>query len=74
MGLASRIGSVFAYMVAGYGIGLFGGMALISALSSNRHDLSVEAAMTGAFVIGPLAAVGGAIAALLRGRRRQPPA
>ena len=40
----------------GYVIGLFGGMRLVSMLSSNTHDRSVEAAMTGAFFIGPLMA------------------
>jgi hypothetical protein len=32
-------------------------MVLIEAVSSNTHDQSVEAAMTGAFVFGPFAAV-----------------
>jgi uncharacterized membrane-anchored protein len=43
--------------IGGYLVGLFGGMVLIEAVSSNRHDQSVEAAMTGAFVFGPFAAV-----------------
>lgn len=37
--------------------GLFGGMVLIENVSSNTHDRSLEAAMTGAFVIGPAMAV-----------------
>ena len=43
--------------VIGYIVGLFGGMGLINLLSSNNHDRSLEAAMTGAFFIGPLVAV-----------------
>ena len=38
----------------GYAVGLFGGLGLVLLLSSNQHDRSVEAAMTGAFVVGPL--------------------
>lgn len=51
--------------VAGYLLGGFGGGVLVSALSSNRHDGSVEAAMTGAFVTGPLAALAAGIAAFV---------
>jgi hypothetical protein len=43
--------------VGGYLIGLFAGMLLVNLLSSNTHDSSVEAAMTSAFIIGPLVAV-----------------
>lgn len=43
--------------VIGYVVGLFGGMVLVNLLSSNTHDRSLEAAMTGAFFIGPLVAV-----------------
>jgi hypothetical protein len=41
----------------GYVVGLFGGMGLVNLMSSNTHDRSVEAAMTGAFLVGPLAAL-----------------
>jgi hypothetical protein len=41
----------------GYVVGLFGGMGLVNLMSSNIHDRSVEAAMTGAFLIGPLVAL-----------------
>ena len=44
----------FAWGLAGYLIGAFGGGWLITKLSSNMHDRSTEAAMTGAFVLGPL--------------------
>ena len=51
--------SAFGGYVAGVPLGMF----LVETLSTNRHDRSTEAAMTAAFVIGPLfalvAAVGG---------------
>ncbi len=56
-------------VLAGYLVGAFGGGLLIDALSANTHDRSVEAAMTGAFVSGPLGAVVGLIAALLLARK-----
>ena len=43
--------------LVGYGIGLAGGIGLVSAMSSNTHDRSLEAAMTGAAVTGPLVAL-----------------
>jgi TRAP-type C4-dicarboxylate transport system permease small subunit len=46
-----------AALIAGYLVGLFGGMWLITLLSSNRHDKAMEAAMTSAFVIGPVIAI-----------------
>ncbi len=51
-----NLGLAVLVMIIGYIVGLFGGMGLMEALSSNTHDRSLEAAMTGAFVIGPLAA------------------
>jgi hypothetical protein len=56
--------------IGGYLIGLFCGMFLIETFSSNRHDQSVEAAMTGAFVIGPLMAVTAVIMVLVVRARR----
>ncbi|MBL8166786.1 MAG: hypothetical protein JNJ50_01445 [Acidobacteria bacterium] len=41
----------------GYVVGGTAGFALVSLFSSNRHDKSVEASMTGLFVVGPLFAV-----------------
>ena len=55
--------------VVGYLVGAFGGGYLVSVLSSNSHDRPVEAAMTGAFVTGPLLAVAAVIAGLLLFRR-----
>lgn len=40
--------------VAGYLVGAFGGGYVVTILTSNSHDASVEGAMTGAFAIGPL--------------------
>jgi len=45
----------------GYPLGALGGGYLIYLTSGNQHDPSVEAAMTGAFVTGPLLAVIGFI-------------
>jgi hypothetical protein len=47
----------FACAIPGYLMGAFGGGWLIDVLSSNRHDRGMEAAMTGAFVLGPAVAV-----------------
>jgi ABC-type antimicrobial peptide transport system permease subunit len=54
----------------GYVVGLFSGMLLIETFSSNRHDQSVEAAMTGAFVIGPLTAITAVIMVVVVRSRR----
>ena len=51
--------------IAGYIVGLFGGMALVGVLSSNVHDKSVEVVMTGLFVTGPLMAVIGFVGTLI---------
>lgn len=55
-----------------YAGGVLLGIGLVQAFSDNGHDRSVEAAMTGAFVCGPVAAVagfvGGALVYARRGR------
>ena len=51
--------------IGGYIIGLFGGMILIETFSSNVHDKSIEAAMTGAFVTGPLMSVAAVIVVMV---------
>lgn len=43
--------------VAAYLIAAVGGYFLITKLSSNTHDRSMEATMTAAFVLGPIAAI-----------------
>ena len=58
--------------IIGYVSGFFVGMLLVETFSSNTHDKSVEAAMTGAFVVGPLVAVVAVIGMVVyRARRRQ---
>lgn len=66
-----RILIVLAGAIGGYLAGAFGGGWLVSVLSSNPHDRSLEAAMTGAFVLGPLGAAVGLIAALLLTKRKR---
>ena len=58
--------------LGGYLIAAFAGYFLIDLLSSNTHDRSVEAAMTSAFVLGPLGAVVGFIAGFIRSGRSSP--
>lgn len=53
-----------------YIAGLFGGMLLVEVFSSNTHDKSMEAAMTGAFVVGPLMALVAVIVVLVMRSRR----
>ncbi len=57
--------------ILGYVVGAFGGGFAISVLSSNHYDVSVEAAMTGAFVIGPLGALIGLVIGVVRGSPRK---
>ena len=60
--------------LAGYVTAAVAGGFLVNLLSSNTHDRSVEAAMTGAFVLGPLGAiVGFAIGFRRSGRPRSFP-
>jgi hypothetical protein len=56
--------------VPGYFVGLFGCLFLLPLISQNRHDAQLEAAMTGAFIFGPLAAILGFIAGFLFFRSR----
>jgi hypothetical protein len=58
------------WAIAGYGAGALAGYFLVVQLSSNGHDRSVEAAMTGAFVFGPAAALFAFIAGVVRAGRR----
>jgi hypothetical protein len=54
----------------GYVAGAFSSGFLINQLSSNTHDRSVEAAMTGAFVVGPLVALAAFVAGFVRTKKR----
>jgi hypothetical protein len=56
--------------IGGCVLGAVVGYALVSRASSNTHDRPVEAAMTGAFVTGPLGAVVCGVTGFLLGRRR----
>jgi uncharacterized membrane protein YeaQ/YmgE (transglycosylase-associated protein family) len=58
----------FAWALAGYLIGAFVGGWLVTKLSSNVHDRSTEAAMTGAFVYGPALALIAFILGFVRSR------
>jgi hypothetical protein len=54
--------------VPGYVIGAAAGGFLVSRLSSNRHDRSVEAATTGLLLIGPLVAIIAFVVGFMRSR------
>lgn len=51
--------------IAAYMLAAVGGYYLITKLSSNAHDKSMEASMTAAFIFGPIAAIIAFIAAYL---------
>ena len=55
------------FAIVGYLVAAVAGYFLIGALSSNTHDPSVEAAMTSAFVFGPLGAVVAFVIGFIRG-------
>jgi hypothetical protein len=65
-----RVAIGLLWAVAGYGAGAIAGYVLVMQLSSNGHDRPVEAAMTGAFVFGPAAALFAFVAGVVRARRR----
>jgi hypothetical protein len=52
-----RFGLALVYAVGGYVLAAGLGYFLIQQFSSNVHDRDLEAAMTGAFVAGPIGAV-----------------
>jgi hypothetical protein len=62
------LGVLFA--LGGYFVCAIGGYFLVEMFSSNTHDVSVEAAMTSAFVFGPVGAIVAFIFGLRRGRER----
>ena len=57
------------FAIVGYLVAAFAGYFLVGMLSSNSHDRSVEAAMTSAFVFGPLGAVVAFVIGFIRGGR-----
>jgi hypothetical protein len=66
-----RFGIAVLWGLGGYLVGAFGGGWAVSQFSSNVHDRSVEAAMTGAFFFGPALAIVAFIAALVWRRSAQ---
>jgi predicted permease len=64
-----RFGIALLYAIGGYLVAAVLGYFLIEQFSSNTHDRSVEAAMTSAFVLGPLVAVIAFIVGWVRGGR-----
>lgn len=64
-----RFGIGLGYSLLGYvGMALLGYVA-VGQFSTNVHDRQLEAAMTAAFVTGPLGAVIGFIVGFMRGGR-----
>ena len=68
-----RLGFGVLWAIPAYLVGAFGGGFLVSLLSSNTHDRLVEAAMTGAFVLGPLAGLIGFVVGAVRAVPPGPP-
>ncbi len=64
-----RLGMGVLFAVVGYVVTACAGYFLVDSLSSNVHDRSVEAAMTAAFVFGPVGAAVAFVAGLIRGGR-----
>jgi hypothetical protein len=58
---------------ASYVAGALAGALLTTMLSSNTHDKSVEAVMTGAFYTGPVAALFGFVLAVALTKRSKAP-
>jgi hypothetical protein len=61
-------------MLIGYPVFAFVGCGAIGLFSGNHFDLSVEASMTAAFVIGPVGAIIGLIAGIIFGKKKPMPA
>jgi uncharacterized membrane protein YfcA len=65
-----RFMSGLLFAVCGYFVAAVAGYLLVGQFSSNSHDRELEAAMTSAFVLGPLGGVIGFIAGAIRGGRK----
>lgn len=61
------------WMLPCYFVGLFGCLWLLPYLTANTHDAGVEAAMTGAFVFGPAAALLGFVIGFARAKPKTDP-
>ena len=64
-----RIGMAVLFAVVGYVVVAAASYFLVDLFSSNVHDRQVEAAMTSAFVFGPLGAAVAFVIGLVRGSR-----
>ncbi len=64
-----RLAVGLAYAAGGSALGGVLGYLLVQMLSSNTHDRALEAAMTGAFVVGPLLAIVAGVVGAVRGGR-----
>jgi ABC-type branched-subunit amino acid transport system permease subunit len=64
-----RFGLALLFAIGGYVVAAVLAYLLIGQFSSNTHDRSVEAAMTSAFVFGPLGALIAFVIGFVRGGR-----
>ena len=64
-----RFGIAVLFAIVGYLAAAVASYIVIGQLSSNVHDRSVEAAMTSAFVFGPIGALVAFVVGLIRGGR-----
>lgn len=67
-----RIATGMLWATIGYLLGAIGGGGLVYMLSANQFDRAMEAEMTGAFVLGPIAAVIAFVVGAWRASRRSP--
>lgn len=66
MRLVQRLFSVALWTISFYLLGAVVGGILVYVFSANRHDRSLEATMTGAYYLGPAAAVIGLLIGAIR--------
>jgi hypothetical protein len=64
-----RFGVALLFALVAYPAAAVAGYFLVGLFSANVHDRSVEAAMTSAFVFGPLGAVVGFVVGFIRAGR-----
>ena len=64
-----RFGIAMFFALVAYAAAAFAGFFLVGLFSANVHDGSVEAAMTSAFVLGPLGAMVGFVVGFIRAGR-----
>jgi uncharacterized membrane protein len=68
-----RLGVAVLFALVAYLAAAVAGYFLVGLFSANVHDRSVEAAMTSAFVFGPLGAVVGFVVGFIRAGRNADP-